>query len=384
MGQIVFPNSCQLQTINNRKARLRDCTLRRAFFVFFISICGVWLGHFVQVVFRLIPLGYAGKPSEPGGGNSRHGIGKPANLCQLLTAELFRLLAALHDLIHGTAAKNITRSGGIHSFQVCKSKHQSAGIFVGKVYALFAHCRQHQLHTEFFYQPPCPFFRGFVQQQFHFLFADFDHIRMLYTPQHLLCRFTFVLPQGRPIVGVKRNQRTRFPCNPHSFLCGAPGGLVRQREASEVKHLGTAKDAIPQIFFFQHHVSAGLTGKGECSVPGFVQCDKGQCGKITGVYGNSVGINSIFVQCANQHMPKSIVSHFPDKTGTGTTTCRCTEKITRCSSGISMHDWISIFIISFMYKINQKFAESHNIRHICAHPFHQFKKQTKASFPALS
>lgn len=149
-------------------------------------------GQGFQKLFRLKTGGNTGKTAASGGGDAGHGIGKTANFRQFLTAQFFRLFAAGHQLVDSASAENIACTGGVDGFQIGKGKHQSAGVFVGEKYAFFAHGGQHQLDAEFFHQPPCAFFRCFIEKQADFLFADFDHIGVLHAPQHLFCGIVFI------------------------------------------------------------------------------------------------------------------------------------------------------------------------------------------------
>ena len=61
-------------------------------------------------------------------------------------------------------------------------------------------------HAELRQQLVRALFRGAVPEEFHLVVADFHHVRLTQTPEHLLLRRVRIRPQGKPQIGVAADE----------------------------------------------------------------------------------------------------------------------------------------------------------------------------------
>ena len=147
-------------------------------------------------------------------------------------------------------------------------------------------------HAELRQQLVRALLRGAVPEKFHFVVADFHHVRLMQAPKHLLLCSVLTRPQRKPQIGVAADELSLGFGVGHRLLGRRADRFVRQAQGAEVEHLGLVNEGLVHFLPPQLGIRAGLPGEGEGAVAAFIEGHKGQRGKHAVVHQNAFRLNS--------------------------------------------------------------------------------------------
>ena len=301
--------------------------------------------------------------------------GEAADVFEVVFRQLADGLVQLQQPCHGAAAEDIPRAGGVHGMHLGADGAESRRPRFQQ--AAVRPQRHHgEGHAELRQQLVRALLRGAVPEEFHLVVADFHHVRLTQTPEHLLLRRVRIRPQGKPQIGVAADELPlRFGVG-HCLLGRRADRFVRQAQGAEVEHLGLVNEGLVHFLPPQLGIRAGLPGEGEGAVAAFIEGHKGQRGKHAVVHQNAFRLNSGGVQRPQQQIAESVVSHLAQKRGLSAVGVQRGQKIAGGAAGVGGHGGVSGAVRGLCRKINEQFAQRYYVDHR-AHPLSPWPRGTR-------
>ena len=214
--------------------------------------------------------------------------------------------------------------------------------------------------------------RGTSPEKRNLVVADFDYVRLLKAPEHLLSCFLLGAPERHAQIGVAGDELTGFLCIGDGLLRCRAGGLVCEAEGSEVEHARLVNEALIDLLPAELRVRAGLSREGKRAIASVVKRYKRERRKIIRVGEHTPCVNSGSLQRPKKQLSKRIVSDLSEKSGLLAVDIQRREKITGCAAGVGRHGGVAVGVLGFCGEIDEQLAERDNIKHSFSVPFRYF------------
>ena len=238
----------------------------------------------------------------------------------------------------------------------------AVGHGISEVAALGAAGDEHQLDAEGIENMAGALFHAQAKQELHFFVADLYHVGLGESPDQLLLGLLQVAPEGLAEVGVVADELAPLFGVGHSLIGSGAGGFVGQGKRAEVEHLGRVDQREIQLSKGQAGIGAGLAGKGEGAVAVFVKGDKGQGGEHVVGGDDAAGVDAALFQGMRQHLAESVGTDFSQQGGFGAELGQSGQEVSRRAAGMGCHGGIAVAVRLQAGKINEQFAQSHDIQ----------------------
>ncbi len=129
--------------------------------------------------------------------------------------------------------------------------------------ALRAERHHRELHVKLAQKLFRALLRGACPEKQNFAVADFDYVRLLKAPEHLLSCLFLGAPERHAQIGVAGDELTGFLCIGGGLPGCHAGGFVCEAEGSEVEHARLVNEVLMDLFPAKLRVRAGLSREGE-------------------------------------------------------------------------------------------------------------------------
>lgn len=260
--------------------------------------------------------------------------GKTANKGQIVLGQRGNGLVQIQQPGHGTAAKNITGTGGIDGRDLGTGR-AAAGVGGLQKAALGTQSDHRQRDTILLQQLVRPLLRGAAPQEFHLVVADLHHIGLVQAPQDLLFRFLLAAPQRLSEVGVAGDELPlRFGVG-NRLLGGGADRLGGQAQGPEMEHLSLVNERLVHFLPGQLGVRAGLPGEGEGAVAGLIKGDEGEGGEHRGIHHDALGLDPGLFHRTQEQRAEGIGTHLAQKGGLFSIGVQCGQKIAGSAAGLA-------------------------------------------------